>query len=103
MLSAEQEKEKDAKILTVAKEFLNNPTSMEKISEITGISSSSVQRYLNDERIKTLLSPKDFDMIQYLLKQNRLESQRKGGIISTKNNIPTRNEEGKFTGNISRR
>ena len=103
MLSEAQQKEKDEKILKVAREFLSNPASMEEISEITGITSSSVQRYLNDERIKEILSPKDFDTIQFLLKQNRLDSQIKGGIISSRKNMPTRTVDGKFNGNISRR
>ena len=100
MLSDRQYKEKIKKILLVAKTFLENPVSNIELSKITGISSSSVQRYLNDPEIINLLGQETFDRIQELLKYNRLTARQEGGIISTTNNKPLRDSNGKFTGNI---
>ena len=100
MLSDRQYKEKVKKILLVAKTFLENPVSNIELSKIIGISSSSVQRYLNDPEIINLLGQETFDRIQELLDYNRLTARQEGGIISTTNNKPLRDSNGKFTGNI---
>ena len=100
MLSDMQYKEKEKRILLVAKAFLENPVSNIELSEITGISPSSVQRYLNDPKIITLLGQEAFDKIQELLKNNTLAARVKGGIISTTNNMPLRDSIGKFSGNM---
>ena len=102
MLSDRQYKEKIKRILLVPKTFLENPVSNIELSEITGISSSSVQRYLNDPEIITLLGKESFDKIQELLKHNTLAARVKGGIISTTNNMPLRDSNGKFSDNKQR-
>ena len=102
MVSDKQNMEIEKKILIVAKTFLETPVSNEEIAEITKISSSSVQRYLNDSRIITLLGQEAYDEIQKKIKENRLNSRKKGGIISTTNNMPLRDSDGKFNGNKKR-
>lgn len=99
MLSEEQKRKKDLKILKVTSEFINNPLSIEEISQITGISSSSVQRYLNDKRIIELLGKETYDEIKHLLKIRKMQAVSKGGFVSTRNNEPVRDENGKFIGN----
>ena len=100
MVTDRQYKAIEMKILKVAKAFLENPVSNIELSEITGISPSSVQRYLNDPEIINLLGQETFDRIQELLDYNRLTARQEGGIISTTNNKPLRDSNGKFTGNI---
>lgn len=100
MVSKEQEKSIQLKILKVTSEFINTGYSIEKVSEITGISSSSVQRYLNDKkRIVSLLGNEVYDEIQNMIKNNKHEGLSKGGYISTLNNEGIRGLDGKFIGN----
>ena len=99
MISEEKRREIDLKIMKVTRAFLEHPVSIEEIASITGISSSSVQRYLNDKRIIELFDKDIYDQIQTLLKINRLESQKKGGVISTRKNEPLRDSIGRFSGN----
>ena len=103
MLSDEQRKEIDYKVMKVVTAFIAHPYSMEKVSEITGISSSSVQRYLNDKnRIVGLFDEETYNYIQETLKEKTKLARRIGGLVSTTVNEPTRNENGKFTGNTKR-
>lgn len=103
MLSKAQEIEINEKILKVTEEFINTGYSIEEVSLNTGISKSSVQRYLNDEkRIVDLLGRDSYETIQQMLKTNKQEALSKGGYISTKNNRPIRDENGKFAGNVKK-
>ena len=100
MLSKEQEINIRKKVLTVTSEFINTGYSIENVSKITGISSSSVQRYLNDQkRIVSLLGKDVYDEIQKMLKHNKKECLSKGGYISTLKNEAIRSNDGKFSGN----
>ena len=104
MLSAEQEKERELKMLRVASLFLKGNLSDEEIARETGISSSSVGRYLTDTRLIPLLSKigKDgletFNYIQHRRRENLLEAKKKGGLNFAKNNVAEKDELGKFTG-----
>ena len=103
MLSKAQEIEINEKVLKVAREFINTGYSIEEVSNVTGISKSSVQRYLNDEkRIVNLLGHDSYNKIQEMLKVNKQEGLSKGGSISTTNNTPIRDENGKFAGNVKK-
>lgn len=102
MLSNEQRLDIDKKIMLVTRVFLEHPASFEEIAKRTNISSSSVQRYLNDKRIIELLDKDTYDHIQELIKINTKAGRSKGGYISTKNNIATKDENGKFNGSIKR-
>lgn len=100
MLSKEQEINIRKKILKVTAEFINTGYSIGKVSEITGISSSSIQRYLNDKkRIITLLGEEVYDEIQQMLKINKEKGLSKGGYLSSLNNEPIKGSDGKFIGN----
>jgi hypothetical protein len=100
MISREQEIKINENVLKVVKAFLKTKGSMEEISEITEIPSSSVQRYLNDEvRIKSLLGKETYDEIVKIKEENKLKGLKKGGIISTSKNEPIRDENGHFIGN----
>lgn len=96
------EKERRENILKVTKYILEhmNATILE-ISEATGISASSVQRYLSDDVIDEL---KDLDVsnphqiIQGILKNHKQEGLSKGGQVATSNNEPIRDEKGHFVG-----
>lgn len=91
--------DKEKKICIVVKAFLENPMlSNKELSELTGISSSSIQRYLNDPIIKKLFDEEMFNNIQNLLKQKTIEGRRKGGINYFKNNEPIKDEHGNFIG-----
>ena len=92
---------KDKKVLdtTIAFQITDYRGTNKEISEITGISKSSVQRYLNDkETIEKLFSKDLYNKIQESLKENIRQARSNGGINSTKNNIYVKDEKGKFIG-----
>lgn len=69
-----------------------------EISEATGISKSSVQRYLESAKDKVIQSTGL--TIEEQLKINKLRGQRKGGITSFENNDSIKDETGRFVGSI---
>ncbi|MDD6388506.1 MAG: hypothetical protein PUA68_05545 [Bacilli bacterium] len=92
---------KDKKVIdtTIAFQITDYRGTNKEISEITGISKSSVQRYLNDkETIEKLFSKDLYNKIQESLKENIRQARSIGGINSTKNNIYLKDEKGKFIG-----
>lgn len=92
---------KDKKVLdtTIAFQITDYRGTNKEISEITGISKSSVQRYLNDkETIEKLFSKDLYNKIQESLKENIRQARSIGGINSTKKNIYLKDEKGKFIG-----
>ena len=92
---------KDKKVLdtTIAFQITDYRGTNKEISEITGISKSSVQRYLNDkETIEKLFSKDLYNKIKESLKENIRQARSIGGINSTKNNIYLKDEKGKFIG-----
>lgn len=98
MLSNEQLKEKEKKILLVCKEFLNNngKISIVELSNKTGISKSSIQRYLNDPLIINLMGNDVYDKISNLLQQNKNLGFYKGGYISSRVSIQKKDKLGHF-------
>lgn len=91
-------KEKAHKILEVAICFLETHGSIEEVSKETGISTSSVQRYLNDSSIIKLLGSEIYDEIQSILKQKRQERAEYAGFVSSEQNDYLKDENGKFIG-----
>ena len=92
---------KDKKVLdtTIAFQITDYRGTNKEISEITGISKSSVQRYLNHKQTIQKLFYKDlYNKIQESLKENIRQARSIGGINSTKNNIYLKDEKGKFIG-----
>lgn len=103
MLSEEQKRQINLNILKVTSEFLATGHSIEEVAKATDLSSSSVQRYLNDkDRIIELLGEEVYEEIQALLKELKENAIRKGGINSTSKNTPIRDSSGKFVGNQRR-
>lgn len=92
-------KDKEKKICIVVKAFLENPNyTNEELSALTGISSSSVQRYLNNPIIKELFNEETFNKIRELIDSNIVNARKKGGINYFKNNEAKKDDEGKFVG-----
>lgn len=98
MLSKEQDKIINLKVKKVVEEFSKCAGSIEEISKRTGISSSSVQRYLNSERVVELFGHEIADNIKEQLTHQLLEAKIKGGKNYSEANSPTFDEIGKFTG-----
>jgi len=98
MLSDEQEARRRLKILTVAKHFIEHGCSIEEISNATGISQSSVQRYLHDPLIISELGRDVYDLIETKINENKLKAVIKGGKTFAENNNYVKDETGKFKG-----
>lgn len=107
MLSESQIKEKEKKIKLVIDEYLKHDNvSIEELSMIVNIPTSSIQRYLNDvDYIHSIYGSNAkyiLEQISYKLLSSKQLGVHKGGINSSMNNIPLRNTDGKFTGNKKR-
>lgn len=102
MVNESQQREIDKKILMVVRDFCTNGGSIQDVSNRTGISSSSVQRYLNNQKIITLLGQVVYDSVQAQLQMNKQNGLSRGGINSTNNYEALRDSEGHFIGNVKR-
>ena len=105
MLNQDQQIEQDKKILLVALDFYENGGTIAEVSERTGISTSSIQRYLTGKRLAELLDENKKDNEEKVtneilekLKINKLNGNIKGGIISTNKYTVVKGELGKFQG-----
>ena len=96
MLSNEQYLKIEDKIKIVVKALLSGKKTINEIEKETDISSSSIQRYLNnEEKLKEIYgSDAEFiiEEIKRKLEENKKEGLRKGGINYAKNNNPTNDE-----------
>lgn len=102
MTSEDQENKIRQNILKVAKDLIENGGSIKDVARRTDLSSSTVQRYLNDSRLSEMLGKETVLKISTILEQNKANGLRKGGINSTLNNEPLRDEQGHFVGNKKR-
>ena len=107
MLSEEQHMHKLKRIKFVVNSFLEQENiSIKELSNNIGISSSTIQRDLNDIDFITLIygekSKEILIKINNKLKKNKINGLSRGGINSTINNEPIRDEDGKFIGNKKR-
>ena len=107
MISEAQYKEKMERIKLVVDTFLSyEQISITELSKIIQIPTSTIQRDLNNIEYIGLIYSKDakekLKQISERLKLNKANGLRIGGINSTINNIPIRDENGKFTGNKRR-
>lgn len=98
---------KELKMYYVILEYLKNPQkSIDELVEILdrkGIktSSSSVQRYLNDEEFIDREFGNDLSKdIKTALAIRKRQGNINGGMESTKNNVPTKDSYGHFTGSV---
>ena len=108
MLSIEQSKKIEERILITVKTFSKNSNmTIDELAELLksqGVktSSSTVQRDLNSQFfIKTFGE----DMVERVKKQlikNKENGVKKGGVNSMKNNVFVKDENGKFQGSRSR-
>ena len=69
-----------------------------ELSEMTGISKSSIQRYLSDKRlIEQLTDTETYELIKDSIERNKQAAKVKGGINSTKNTVVFKDKQGRFT------
>ena len=107
MLSEAQIEEKRKRVKFVVDSFLSyNDISISQLSKIINVSSSTIQRDLNDiEYIHDIYEEKAKEILIKIsdkLKNSKKKGLSRGGINSTTNNKPIRDENGKFTGNKKR-
>lgn len=80
---------RDEKILFVVNAFLDNGcrVSDQELSEITGISSSSIGRYLTSTRTRELIGDDNFAFIKLQRNKNKLIGRKKGGKNSSRKKL----------------
>lgn len=93
---------KEEKVCKVVEAFLNNPgltiAELSGLPELSEISKSSIQRYLNDPVISKLFDENVYNNIKDKLKLKGLEARRKGGLTSFNNNVVIKDANGHFIG-----
>ena len=68
---------------------------------ITGLSKSSIQRYLNEEKIiSELFNVEIANSVKQGLEDNKVNARIKGGLNSYRNNVAVKDSDGKFIGTI---
>lgn len=98
MLSKEQAAEKEKKILKCVRTFLKSNGNIQEVSKITGIPTSSVQRYLNEkETILERLGNDIYEAVQEQLRLNKEEGLSRGGKVTTSRYSYLRDNSGKYT------
>ena len=107
MQSEKQRLEKEQRIKHVVDSFLKyEDVSINQLSRLLKIPSSTIQRDLNDvdyiSAIYGVAAKEKLLIIRDRLKKNKEKGTSRGGIISTTINEPVRDENGKFTGNKKR-
>lgn len=107
MLSEEQIEKKKERIKKVVDTFLQYENiSINELSQIINVSSSTIQRDLNDvEYISEVYGTQTAEILRIVRRKlsiNKNNGLSRGGIASTTNNEPIRDENGKFTGNKRR-
>lgn len=98
MRSKKQEEEMKIKILLLSKLFLESNYSDIELSNITGISSTSVGRYLTCPLALEVLGYETYNAIAQKRKQNLYNAKIKGGKNFAMNNIALKGEDGRFSG-----
>ena len=106
MLSYEQKEEKLKKVKLVVDTFLASDGTIEEVASKTGITSSSVQRYLNDVAFIKEAYPHEFIdkiiLIRAKLIKNKKDGLKKGGETYAINNESIKDEQGRFQGSRRR-
>lgn len=106
MLSKNQQIEKLEKVKKVVNLFLSEDNlTINDISKITGIASSSVQRYLHDPFILEIFgtdAEQILSEIEMKLKQNSDNGRILGGQVFSNNNTSLKDENGHFIGSIKK-
>lgn len=100
MVSVEQNRKMNDEIKLLVKLFFETNKSDEELSEITGISRSTIGRRLTDrERIVALYSEEVFNQIAETRQRNLYEAKLKGARNAAKNPF-LKDRNGKFSGSI---
>ena len=96
----EIEKEKNIEI-SIRMCLIENKT-IPQIAEFTRLSTSTIQRYLNDRYIVDRYGVRTAQAIKIKLACDKIKGNRLGGINYSKYNEPTRDSSGLFTGSKSK-
>jgi|GEM_PF-3264586 len=68
-----------------------------ELANMTGISKSSIQRYLTDQKlVESLTDTETYTIITEALSKNKQEGKVRGGINSAKNSVAIKDKAGKF-------
>lgn len=107
MLSDQQIQEKKERIKKVIEAFLSyDNITIAELSEVTNVSSSTIQRDLrNFDFIQMIYLEKSKEVLEIIsekLNKSKEYGLSRGGINSTTNNEPIRDENGRFIGNKKR-
>ena len=104
MLSEEQRKLKIKRIIFTVQSFLESDChNLEELSNQINISSSSIQRYLNEKQIIEEYFGEDiYETVREKIEFNKREGLSKGGTNFVNYNVSTKDEFGKFTGSRRR-
>lgn len=105
MINKEQKNKIEERILITLKLFYENEgkisdESLARLVSMLGIntSSSTVGRDLTGKRIKDYISQEEYEEIQKMRKQNKIDGTIKGGKKSSTINIICKDENGHFNG-----
>ena len=94
--------EKQEKVMKTVREFISQDVTIEELSKQICISSSSIQRYLNDNKfIQECFgpdSPRIINLIHEKLNSNVVVGRSRGGTNSTINNVSIRDNSGHYSG-----
>ena len=104
MLSEEQRKLKIKRIIFTVQSFLESDChNLEELSNHINISSSSIQRYLNEKQIiEEYFGEEIYEIVREKIEFNKREGLSKGGTNFVNYNVSTKDEFGKFTGSRRR-
>lgn len=89
-------------LMSVRLYLVENKEYINEIANILSVSSSSVQRYLNDIIIEEELGYEIKEEIKEKLKQGKIKGNSEGGIIYSKKNIAIKDKKGRFMGSKSK-
>lgn len=92
------EERKINNVSTAISLFLKKDCYIEEIAKIMEVSSSSVQRYLNDPIATLLFSKEEIEKVQNKLAKNKERGVKKGGITSQLKNQYVKTRYGRFNG-----
>lgn len=97
-MNREQSIKKQENIKKVIEYFDNHGGTIDEIASNLNMSTSSVQRYLNDELVSNLTSKEDALRIKEYLKSMKKAGNKLGGINYSINNEAIKDELGHFKG-----
>ena len=101
-----QEAIRKQKVIKVVEVFLSGDYTIAEVSKITGVPTSSIQRYLNNVDLICSYFPdngkKIISEIKEKLSNNKIDGLSRGGKNYSLNNQYTKDELGHFTGSTKK-